>query len=111
MCVYCIQFLFISMLLIRFQFQLYSIKKLLHLSSTYSVVFEMQPSLFPTEQAKVAFITSHLTDRVLQKALALWDQDRLVLNSSGALMSHFWEVQHHRRGIKHKVTIPWQSTI
>lgn len=25
-------------------------------------------------------------------------------------MSHFWEVQLHHRGIKHKVTIPWLSS-
>lgn len=31
-----------------------------------NLAFEMQPSLFPIEQAKVAYITSHLTSRALQ---------------------------------------------
>uniref|UniRef100_A0A3B1IPN2 DUF4939 domain-containing protein n=1 Tax=Astyanax mexicanus TaxID=7994 RepID=A0A3B1IPN2_ASTMX len=40
-----------------------------------SLVFEQQPSRFPTERSKVAFIVSLLTDRALAWATALWEQN------------------------------------
>ncbi|KAL6480093.1 hypothetical protein MHYP_G00111260 [Metynnis hypsauchen] len=40
-----------------------------------SLVFEQQPSWFPTERSKVAYMISLLTGRALAWATSLWEQD------------------------------------
>ncbi|KAL7890017.1 hypothetical protein AOLI_G00022750 [Acnodon oligacanthus] len=42
-----------------------------------SLVFEQQPSRFPTERSKVAYIISLLTSRALAWATSLWELDSL----------------------------------
>ncbi|KAL0192332.1 hypothetical protein M9458_010628, partial [Cirrhinus mrigala] len=52
----------------------------------------MQPQQFPTEDSKVAFLTSLLTGKALQWAKAIWNADNPIVNSFEQFTSHFFEV-------------------
>ena len=43
--------------------------------STCSLVFELQPSSFPTERSKVAYVITLLSGRAREWATAVWDSN------------------------------------
>ncbi|KAL0165965.1 hypothetical protein M9458_037809, partial [Cirrhinus mrigala] len=57
-----------------------------------SLVFTMQPALYPTDQSQIAFITSLLTGPALHWAETLWLQAGPVIRSIQAFTAHFKEV-------------------
>ncbi|KAK3560575.1 hypothetical protein QTP86_010914 [Hemibagrus guttatus] len=57
-----------------------------------SLVLEMQPHLYPTEQSKVAFVITHLRGQALLWAESLWSQDSPVTQSYAGFIEHFKEV-------------------
>ncbi|KAL0150107.1 hypothetical protein M9458_054534 [Cirrhinus mrigala] len=57
-----------------------------------SLVFIMQPALYPTDQSQIAFITSLLTGPALRWAETIWHQARPPTHSSQAFIAHFKEV-------------------
>ncbi|KAL0168612.1 hypothetical protein M9458_036834, partial [Cirrhinus mrigala] len=57
-----------------------------------SLVFTMQPALYPTDQSQIAFIISLLTGPALQWAETLWLQEGPATRSIRAFMAHFKEV-------------------
>ncbi|KAL0159647.1 hypothetical protein M9458_043372, partial [Cirrhinus mrigala] len=57
-----------------------------------SLVFTMQPALYPTDQSQIAFIISLLTGLALQWAETLWLQDGPATRSIRAFTAHFKEV-------------------
>ncbi|ROL53791.1 Retrotransposon-derived protein PEG10 [Anabarilius grahami] len=56
------------------------------------LVLEMQPHLYPTETAKIAFLISQLTGKALKWADSIWSQHGEVTQSYSAFISHFQEV-------------------
>ncbi|MGL5904038.1 MAG: DUF4939 domain-containing protein [Cetobacterium sp.] len=56
------------------------------------LVLEMQPQLYSTDTAKVAFVISQLQGKALQWADSLWTQNGPVVKSYAAFVSHFREV-------------------
>ncbi len=56
-----------------------------------SLALEMQPQLYPTDRAKIAFI-SLLTGRALQWAETIWAQASSVTQSLNNFITHFREV-------------------
>ncbi|XP_067230540.1 rhomboid-related protein 3 isoform X1 [Chanodichthys erythropterus] len=56
------------------------------------MVLEMQPHLYPTDTAKIAFIISQLQGKALQWADSLWTQNGSVVKSYTAFVTHFREV-------------------
>ncbi|ROL54901.1 Retrotransposon-derived protein PEG10 [Anabarilius grahami] len=56
------------------------------------LVLEMQPHLYSTDTAKIAFIISQLQGKALQWADSLWTQKGSVVKSYPAFVSHFREV-------------------
>ncbi|KAL0150076.1 hypothetical protein M9458_054735, partial [Cirrhinus mrigala] len=57
-----------------------------------SLVFTMQPALYPTDQTQIAFIISLLTGPALQWAETLWLQEGPATRSIRAFTAHFKEV-------------------
>ncbi len=57
-----------------------------------SLALEMQPHLYTTEKAKIAFIISLLTGRALQWAETIWTQAGTVTRSLDNFIAHFREV-------------------
>ncbi len=57
-----------------------------------SLALEMQPHLYATDRAKIAFIISLLTGRVLQWAETIWTQSSTVTQSVNSFIEHFREV-------------------
>ncbi|KAI2645437.1 Transposon Tf2-6 polyprotein [Labeo rohita] len=57
-----------------------------------SLVFTMQPSLYPTDQSQIAFITSLLTGPVLRWAETIWQQGGPAAHSIRTFTAHFKEV-------------------
>lgn len=57
-----------------------------------SLVLEMQPHRFPTERAKIAYVLTLLTGRVLQWAESFWHQNGPATQSLEAFFSNFPEV-------------------
>ncbi|KAL0177702.1 hypothetical protein M9458_026596, partial [Cirrhinus mrigala] len=57
-----------------------------------SLVFTMQPALYPTDQSQIAFIISLLTGPALQWAETLWLQEGPATRSIRAFTAHFKEV-------------------
>ncbi len=57
-----------------------------------SLALEMQPHLYTTEKAKIAFIISLLTGRALQWAETIWTQAGTVTRSLDNFVAHFREV-------------------
>uniref|UniRef100_A0A8C2FP27 Ty3 transposon capsid-like protein domain-containing protein n=1 Tax=Cyprinus carpio TaxID=7962 RepID=A0A8C2FP27_CYPCA len=57
-----------------------------------SLVLEMQPHVFPTEQSKVAFVISQLKGKALQWADSIWTQNNPVIQSYTSFVDHFREV-------------------
>ncbi len=56
------------------------------------LALEMQPHLYPTERAKIAFIISSLSGRALQWAETIWAQAGTVTQSLSSFVKHLWEV-------------------
>ncbi|ROI81985.1 Retrotransposon Gag-like protein 6 [Anabarilius grahami] len=56
------------------------------------LVLEMQPHLYPTETAKIAFLISQLTGKALKWADSIWSQHGEVTQSYSAFISHFQEI-------------------
>ncbi len=56
-----------------------------------SLALEMQPHLYPTERAKIAFITSSLSGRALQWAETIWAQAGTVTQSLSSFVNHLCE--------------------
>uniref|UniRef100_A0A9J7X318 DUF4939 domain-containing protein n=1 Tax=Cyprinus carpio carpio TaxID=630221 RepID=A0A9J7X318_CYPCA len=57
-----------------------------------SLLFEMQPQLFPSDRAKIAYIISLLSGRALQWAWSVWDAQGPITNLLTAFVAHFKEV-------------------
>ena len=57
-----------------------------------SLMFEMQPHRFPTDRAKIAYISSLLTNKALQWAEAIWQQDGSVVHDYDEFTTYFREV-------------------
>ncbi len=57
-----------------------------------SLTFEMQPHLFPTERAKIAFIISLLYGKALQWAETIWGQAGTVTQSLSGFTNHLRDV-------------------
>ncbi len=57
-----------------------------------SLALEMQPQLYPTERAKIAFILSLLTGRALQWAETIWTQAGNITQSLTNFTAHFRDV-------------------
>ncbi|KAL0150389.1 hypothetical protein M9458_054206 [Cirrhinus mrigala] len=57
-----------------------------------NLFIQMQPRMFPSENAKVAFLISLLTGKALQWAKAIWNSDNPIIHSYEQFMSHFSEV-------------------
>ncbi len=57
-----------------------------------SLTFEMQPHLFPTERAKIAFIISLLQGKALQWAETIWGQAGTVTQSLSGFTNHLRDV-------------------
>ena len=61
--------------------------------SLCSLTFDLQPSSYPTERSRVAFIITNLTGRAREWATAEWDQQSVICHSvmdfSGALRRVF----------------------
>ncbi|KAI2650785.1 Transposon Tf2-9 polyprotein [Labeo rohita] len=57
-----------------------------------SLVFTMQPSLYPTDQSQIAFITSLLTGPALRWAETIWQQGGPAAYSIRTFTAHFKEV-------------------
>ncbi|ROL42979.1 Retrotransposon-derived protein PEG10 [Anabarilius grahami] len=56
------------------------------------LVLEMQPQLYPTDTAKIAFLISQLSGKALKWADSIWSQHGDVTQSYSAFISHFREV-------------------
>ncbi len=54
-----------------------------------SLALEMQPHLYTTDRAKIAFIISLLTGRALQWAETIWAQSGTVTQSVNSFIEHF----------------------
>ncbi|KAL6471818.1 hypothetical protein MHYP_G00204680 [Metynnis hypsauchen] len=63
-----------------------------------SLVFEQQPSRFPTERSKVAYMTSLLTGRALACATSLWERASPDTASGESFMSAMRTTFHNPRG-------------
>ncbi|KAL6488152.1 hypothetical protein MHYP_G00047780 [Metynnis hypsauchen] len=63
-----------------------------------SLVFEQQPSRFPTERSKVAYMTSLLTGRALAWATSLWERASPDTASGESFMSAMRTTFHNPRG-------------
>ncbi|KAI2660981.1 Transposon Tf2-8 polyprotein [Labeo rohita] len=57
-----------------------------------NLYIQMQPQQFPTEQTKVAFLTSLLSGKALKWAEAIWNSNNPIINSYDQFVSHFSEV-------------------
>ncbi|KAI2646808.1 Transposon Tf2-8 polyprotein [Labeo rohita] len=57
-----------------------------------NLYIQMQPQQFPSENAKVAFLTSLLTGKALQWAKAIWNSNNPIINSYEKFTSHFSKV-------------------
>ncbi|KAI2657384.1 Transposon Tf2-6 polyprotein [Labeo rohita] len=57
-----------------------------------SLIFTMQPTLYPTDQSKIAFIISLLTGSALQWAETLWLQAGPATKTIQSFITHFKEV-------------------
>ncbi|KAL0177344.1 hypothetical protein M9458_026238, partial [Cirrhinus mrigala] len=57
-----------------------------------SLVFTMQPALYPTDQSQIAFITSLLTGPALRWAETIWHQGGPAAHSIHTFTTHFKEV-------------------
>ncbi|KAL0147986.1 hypothetical protein M9458_056713 [Cirrhinus mrigala] len=57
-----------------------------------SLVFTMQPALYPTDQSQIAFITSLLTGPALRWAETIWHQGGPAVHSIRTFTTHFKEV-------------------
>ncbi|KAL0154280.1 hypothetical protein M9458_050393 [Cirrhinus mrigala] len=60
-----------------------------------SLIFTMQPALYPTDQSQIAFITSLLTGPALRWAETIWHQAGPPTRSIQAFIAHFKEVFGH----------------
>ncbi|KAL0151693.1 hypothetical protein M9458_052992 [Cirrhinus mrigala] len=56
-----------------------------------NLYIQMQPQQFPSEKAKVAFLTSLLTGKALQWAKAIWNSNNRIINSYELFTNHFSE--------------------
>ncbi|KAL0176566.1 hypothetical protein M9458_028896, partial [Cirrhinus mrigala] len=57
-----------------------------------NLYIRMQPQQFPTEQSKVAFLTSLLSGKALKWAEAIWNSNNPIINSYDQFVTHFSEV-------------------
>ncbi len=57
-----------------------------------SLFFEMQPQVFPSNWAKIAYIIPLLSGRALQSAQLIWDANNPITNSLTLFITHFKEV-------------------
>ncbi|KAL6488396.1 hypothetical protein MHYP_G00021370 [Metynnis hypsauchen] len=64
----------------------------------YSLVFEQQPSRFPTERSKVAYMISLLTGRALAWATSLWERASPDTASGESFMRAMRTTFHNPRG-------------
>ncbi|RXN04479.1 Retrotransposon-derived PEG10 [Labeo rohita] len=60
-----------------------------------TLVFKLQPSCFPTESSKVAYVVTLLTGKALDWATALWDQQSPLTENSEAFISEMKRVFYH----------------
>uniref|UniRef100_A0A9J8BDS3 DUF4939 domain-containing protein n=1 Tax=Cyprinus carpio carpio TaxID=630221 RepID=A0A9J8BDS3_CYPCA len=56
------------------------------------LIFEMQPSRYPTDQSKIAFIISLLTGKALRWTVSIWHQNGPFLHSYRGFSEYFQEV-------------------
>ncbi|KAK3531151.1 hypothetical protein QTP70_013258 [Hemibagrus guttatus] len=57
-----------------------------------SLVLEMQPHMFPTEQSKVAFLITQLSGKALLWAESIWSQNHPAVQAYSSFVDHFKEV-------------------
>ncbi|KAK3516189.1 hypothetical protein QTP70_005696 [Hemibagrus guttatus] len=57
-----------------------------------SLVLEMQPHMFPTEQSKVVFLITQLSGKALLWADSIWSQNHPAIQSYSSFIDHFKEV-------------------
>ncbi|MBN3297260.1 RTL6 protein, partial [Amia calva] len=57
--------------------------------------FSYQPSSYPNDESRIAFIITLLTGRALQWAVAVWAQKGEITQSLTAFLAHFKEVFNH----------------
>ncbi|KAI7810424.1 putative retrotransposon-like protein 1-like [Triplophysa rosa] len=60
-----------------------------------TLVFQLQPGSFPTENSKVAYMITLLTGRALTWASALWEQRSTLTADSGRFIDEMKKVFHH----------------
>ncbi|KAL0151194.1 hypothetical protein M9458_053385, partial [Cirrhinus mrigala] len=57
-----------------------------------NLFIQMQPQMFSSENAKVAFLLSLLTSKALQWAKAIWNSENPIIHSYEQFTNHFSEV-------------------
>lgn len=60
-----------------------------------TLAFQLQPSSFPTENSKVAYIITLLTGKALNWATSLWDQKSPLTNNSTSFIAEMKKVFQH----------------
>ncbi|KAL0172696.1 hypothetical protein M9458_033007, partial [Cirrhinus mrigala] len=57
-----------------------------------NLFIQMQPQMFPSENAKIVFLISLLTGKALQWAKAIWNSENPIIHSYERFTNHFSEV-------------------
>ncbi len=65
-----------------------------------SMFIGQQPTLYPTDDSRIAFVCSLLTGRALEWATAVWNDDHAVFPSFNSFIQSFKEVFEHLAGGK-----------
>ncbi len=65
-----------------------------------SMFIGQQPTLYPTDDSRIAFVCSLLTGRALEWATAVWNDDHAVFPSFNSFIHSFKEVFEHPAGGK-----------
>ncbi|KAL0170928.1 hypothetical protein M9458_035524, partial [Cirrhinus mrigala] len=63
-----------------------------------SLLVSQQPALYPTEESRIAFVCSLLTDKALDWATAVWNLNQPTFPSFGDFLRRFREVFHLPKG-------------
>lgn len=81
--------------------------------SQCTLAFQLQPSSFPTENSKVAYVITLLTGRALDWASALWDQGSLLTTNCKDFIAELKWVFHHSASkgeVDHRLLHIFQGT-
>ncbi len=65
-----------------------------------SMFIGQQPTLYPTDDSRIAFVCSLLTGRALEWATAIWEDDHAAFPSFASFTQKFKEVFEHPAGGK-----------